>query len=72
MGWLKNLFARKVADPPPYALHGHRFVVIRRPLDTIEYGGHSGSLARQTYEGVWPNHGETIEIWDRDECRGRK
>lgn len=72
MGWLKTLFGKKT--PPPYvtAIHGHRFAVVRRPLEILEYGGHSGSLARQKFEGVWPNDGETIELWDKDVCRGRK
>jgi hypothetical protein len=70
MGWLKNLFTRKVTSPG--AVHGHRFVVIRQPLGTIEYGGHSGAKARETYETTYPNHGEIVELWDRDVCRGRK
>lgn len=73
MRWLKSLFAPKPPRPPYVgAIHGHRFVVVRRPLDTIEYGGHSGAQARQAFDAVWPNKGESVELWDYEDCRGRK
>jgi hypothetical protein len=75
MGWLGDLLGRrKPTEPPPHvgAIHGHRLVVVRRPLDTVEYGGWSGAKAREAYENAHPGHGETIELWDRGVCRGRK
>jgi hypothetical protein len=75
MGWLGDLFGqRKASDPPPYvgAIHGHRFVVVRRPTDTVEYGGWSGGRAREVYETTYPARGEIVELWDKDICRGRK
>ena len=72
MGWLKRLFGRKPKADTSYTGGPAQYAVIRRPTGVFEYAGSSGAKARRAFEVNSPKEGETLELWDRGACRGRK
>jgi hypothetical protein len=56
----------------PGAVPPNRYVVVRWPMERLEYAGCIGAKAREVYEHSHPGSGEEVEFWELGVCRGHK